>query len=74
MHGITVHGLAHENIVVVVVGKDLLHSAGGLLLPCVLSCRRIIGLGKAGCGILVELLKVSCIEGKKVSYCMDECE
>lgn len=29
IHGITVHGLAHQDIVVVIVGKDLLHGGGG---------------------------------------------
>lgn len=32
VHGITVHGLAHENIVVVVVGSNLLESNGSALL------------------------------------------
>lgn len=72
IHGITVHGLAHENIVVVPVGDDLLHSAGGLGLPCLLSSLRIISLGEASSGVLVELLKVSCIEEQKLVICVDQ--
>lgn len=30
IHGVTVHGLAHQDIVVVVVGRDLLDGAGGV--------------------------------------------
>jgi hypothetical protein len=48
-HGITVHGGAHEDIVVVVVGNDLLHGNRGVLLEL------IDGLG-AGAGLL-ELLE-----------------
>lgn len=66
-HSITVHGLAHENIVVVPVGKDLLHSASGLGLPLLLSLCGIRGLSELGGGILVELLEVSCIKKAKVS-------
>lgn len=73
-HSITVHGLAHENIVVVPVGQDLLHSASGLGLPGLLSGLRIIGLGEARSGVLVELLEVSCIKEKKSVICADEAE
>ena len=62
IHGIAVHGLAHKNIVVVPVGKDLLHGAGGLGLPGLLSSFGGFGtasLSKLGRGILVDLLEVS---------------
>lgn len=73
-HSITVHGLAHENIVVVPVGNDLLHSAGSLGLPGLLSGLRIIGLGEARSGVLVELLKVGCIKQQKSVICANQAE
>ena len=35
VHSITVHGLAHEDIVVVVVGEDLLDTGGGVGLELI---------------------------------------
>lgn len=35
IHSITIHGLAHEDIVVVVVAKDLLDGGGGVGLELV---------------------------------------
>lgn len=74
IHGITVHGLAHENIIVVPVGKDLLHSASGLGLPHLLSLCRIRGLSELGGGILVELLKVGYIKQQKSVICTDQAD
>lgn len=65
LHGFTVRGLAHENIVVVPVGKDLLHSSGGLGLPGLLGGFRISGLSELGRRILVKLLEVGYIKEQK---------
>jgi hypothetical protein len=34
VHGVAVHGLAHQHVVVVVVGEDLLDGGGGAGLEC----------------------------------------
>lgn len=49
VHGIAIHGLAHQDIVVVIVGGDLLEGDGSTLLELV------NGLG--GSTILLELLQ-----------------
>jgi len=55
LHGIAVHGLAHQDVVVVVVAENGLHSSGSLALP-LLSLLSVHALG----GLLVELLEVTC--------------
>jgi hypothetical protein len=54
-HGITVHGGAHEDIVVVVVGNDLLHGDGGVLLELV----DALGAGASLLELLEDLLEVT---------------
>lgn len=53
-HGIAIHGGAHEDIVVVVVGDDLLHSGGGVGLEL----GNGLGAGAGLLELLEELLEV----------------
>lgn len=48
IHSVTVHGLAHENVVVVVVTEDLLNSGGGTGLELIDLLLRGTLLGKLG--------------------------
>lgn len=55
LHGITVHGLAHEDIVVVVVAGDLLDGTGGTTLEL----SNGIGAGASLLQLLEDLLDVA---------------
>lgn len=54
IHSVTVHALTHQDIVVVVVGGDLLHSNGSVLLELINS---LLG-GAAALEMLQDLLEV----------------
>lgn len=54
VHSVTVHALAHEDVVVIVIGNDLLHGSGSVLLE-LLSALLVTLLAKG----LVDFLDVA---------------